>query len=124
MTSDQVYNQSKKGIAVNLVFRDKEFSGALEQAVDNLIRDFEICSIQLCLYEGQKSLFFINALEDLAHELFLGECLSRMLFEEVADKMRHHYNSDSRKSALKSKMDGLELSLFMQSIKSPMFHWV
>ena len=114
MTSDQVYGQSKKGTAVNLYFRDKKFTGTSEQAIDNLTRDFEIYAIQQGLDEAQKSLFFINALEDPAREFFLRQCSSKMPFDEIATRMHRHYNSDSRKLTLQSEMDELELSLFMQ----------
>ena len=43
-----------------------------------------------------------------------GKCSSRMPFEEIANRMGRHYNSDARKLSLQSEMDGLELPLFMQ----------
>ena len=90
MTSDQLYDQSKKGLVVNQYFRNDEFAGAPENAVDNLVRNFEICSIRQCLDKLRNSLFFIDTLEDPAGEFFLRQCSSRMLFEEIANRMRRH----------------------------------
>ena len=42
--SDTVQSLSKKGFAVEAYFRDRKFSGASEQLIDNLICDFEICA--------------------------------------------------------------------------------
>ena len=60
-----------------------------------------------------------DAVAALCFSLFLlehpvGKCSSRMPFEEIANRMGRHCNSDARKLSLQSEMDGLELSLFMQ----------
>ena len=62
-------NQSKKGYAVHSYFKDRQFTGAPEQSVDVLLRDFEICAEQQCLDTSQMSLFFVNALADPARQV-------------------------------------------------------
>ena len=64
MNVDTAYNQSKKGYAVHSYFKDRQFTGAPEQSVDTLLRDYEICAEQQCLDPAQMSLFFVNALAD------------------------------------------------------------
>jgi len=86
---DAAYSQSKKGQAVESYFRDRRFTGAPEQSVDNLIRDFEICAAQQCLNPLQMSLFFVNALADPARQFFLAQCSPRMPFDQIATHGQH-----------------------------------
>lgn len=51
LTSDQIYNQTKKGTAVKEQFHDKKFTSAPKLAADSLVIDFKFCSIQKCLDE-------------------------------------------------------------------------
>ena len=108
------YIQSKKGNAVDSYFKDRRFSGAPEQSVDNLIRDYEICAAQQCLDPAQMSLFFVNALADPARQFFLTHCSVSMPFDQIATQMRRHYNSETKKLQLQSEVDGLDLMVFMQ----------
>ena len=55
-------SQGQKGSAVESYFRDKKFSDAPEQSMNNLIRDYEICTTQQILDPSQMSLFFVNGL--------------------------------------------------------------
>ena len=57
-----IYGQ--EGYALESHFRDLKFTGAPEQSVNNLVRDFEICAQQQNLNAPQMSLFFVNALAD------------------------------------------------------------
>ena len=79
--ADSAYIQSKKEYAVETYFRDLKFTGAPEQSLDNLIRDFEICATQQCFDRTQMSLFFISAVADPAKQLFLMNRSSRMVLE-------------------------------------------
>ncbi len=113
MISESGYIQSRKAQAIESYFRDSKFSDAPEPSIDNLILDFEICSVQQCLDPHQMSLFFVNALADPARQFFLTQCLTRMTFEHIATIMRPHYNPDTRKLHLQFEVDGLELSSSM-----------
>ena len=55
---------------MEVYFENSKFTGAPHQAIDNLIRDFEICSHQQSLDPPQMSLFFVNALADPARQFF------------------------------------------------------
>ena len=113
MNVDTAYNQSKKGYAVHSYFKDRQFTGAPEQSVDTLLRDYEICAEQQCLDPTQMSLFFVNALADPARQYFLTHCSTSMPFDLIATHMRRHYNSETRKLQNQSEMDSLELTSFM-----------
>ena len=110
---DTGYNQSKKGYAVHSYFKDRQFTGAPEQSIDTLLRDYEICAEQQCLDPSQMSLFFVNALADPARQFFLNNCSTSMPFEDIASHMQRHYNSETRKLQNQSEMDSLELTSFM-----------
>ena len=112
--NDARYAQSKKGHIVEYYFRDCRFSGAPEQSVDILIRDYEICAVQQCLDPTQMSLFFVSALSDPAQQFFLTHCSSRMPFDQIVTHIRRHFNSESRKLSLLSDMDSLNLVTFMK----------
>lgn len=101
--------QGKKGYAVESYFKDKKFTGAPNEAVNNLIRDLHICAVQQALGPAQMSLFFINALSDPARQFFISNCSSDMPFEPIATIMRRQYNSDTRKLQIHSEMDSLDL---------------
>ena len=111
---DASFAQSKKGLAVESYFRNKRFTGAPEQAIDNLIPDYEICAAQQCLDGRQMSLFFVNSLADPAREHFLTHCYPRMNYEQIAAALCRHYNSKTRKLQLQSEMDSLDLFAFMR----------
>ena len=113
ISQDIGYIQSKRGSALEYYFKDRKFIGAPEQSVDNLIRDFEICSVQQSLDQAQMSLFFVNALADPARQYFLTHCSSHMPFEQRVSIMRRHYSSDTRKLQIQSEMDSLDLPSFM-----------
>ena len=112
-SSDFSYVQSKKGRAVESYFRDRKFTGAPEQSINNLIRDFEVCAVQQCLDKSKMSLFFVNDLVDPARQFFLTHCFSRMQFDEIIAHMRRRYESDTRQLQLQSEMDSLSLPSFM-----------
>ena len=105
--------QSKKGSAVEFYFKGRKFTGAPEQSINNLIRDFEICADQQSLNPAQMSLFFVNALADPARQFFLTNCSTHMEIDEITKVMSRHYNSETRKLQLQSEMDSLDLSSFM-----------
>ena len=107
---DDGYVHGKKGGTVDSYFKDRRFSGAPEQSVDNLIRDYEICTAQQCLEPSQMSLFFVNALADPARQFFLTHCSPHMNFEQIAALMREQYNSETTKLQLQSEMDSLDIS--------------
>ena len=48
MNVDTAYNQSKKKYAVHSYFKDRRFTGTLEQSIDTLLHDYEICADQKC----------------------------------------------------------------------------
>ncbi len=73
--------QSNKWFAIERFFRDRRFSRAPEQSIDNLIRDFEICPMQQSLDPSQMSLFLFNAVADPARHFFLTNGSSSMSFE-------------------------------------------
>lgn len=107
------FDQVKKGYSVESYFRDRKFTGASGQSIDNLIRDYEIFAVQQCLDRHQLSPFFINALADPARQYFQQYCSSRMLFDQIASTMRRHYNSDTNKLQLQSEMGSIDLTSFM-----------
>ena len=111
---DAALMQVKKGYAVESYFRDRKFTGAPEQSVDDIIRDYEICAIQQCLDESQMSLFFVNALAEPARQFFLANCNSRTPFREIVAQMCRHFNSENRQVQLQSEMDSLSLASFIQ----------
>ena len=113
MNVDTAYNQSKKGYAVHSYFKDRQFTGAPEQSIDTLLRDYEICANSSALDPAQMSLFFVNALADPARQFFLTHCSTSMPFDHIASQMRRHYNSETRKLQNQSEMDSLELTSFM-----------
>ena len=113
-TEGSPFDQGKKGHAVESYFRDRKFTGAPDQSIDNLIRDYEICAIQQCLDRHQLSLFFINDLADPAPQYFLRYCSSRMSFDQIAATMRKYYNSDTKKLQLQSEIDSIDLTSFMR----------
>ena len=108
------YIFGKKGNSVELYFKDRKFTGAPHQAIDALIRDFEICCHQQSLNPAEMSLFFVNALADPARRFFLTHCSKSMPYDQMISVMRRHYNSETRKLQLQSKMEGLDLGSFMQ----------
>ena len=110
---DTAYHQSKKGYAVHSYFKNRQFTGAPEQSVDTLLRDYEICGQQQCLDPSQISLFFVNALADPARQFFLTQCSTSMPYDQIAAQMRRHYNSETRKLQNQSEMDSLNLTAFM-----------
>ena len=112
--ADSTYVQGKKGHAVEAYFTDKKFSSAPKQSIDNLIRDFHICSVHQALNPMQKSLFFINALSDLARQFFLTNCSSEVPFNQIKSIMQRRYSSDTRKVQIQSEMDSLDLRAFME----------
>ena len=59
------------------------------------------------------SLFFVNALEDPARQLFLTNCSSNMPFEQIVSIMKRHYSSETRKLQIQSEMESLDLEFFM-----------
>ena len=67
-SKDPASVQGQKGHAVESYFRDMKFTGAPVQSVKNLIRDFEICTVQQSLDHQKMSLFFVNALADPARQ--------------------------------------------------------
>lgn len=95
-------------------FKNSLFSGSPEQSVDNLLREYEICAAQQCLSPELMSLFFVNALADPARQFFLSNCSPTMPINVIATHMRRHYNSETRKLQIQSKMDSLDLGIFMQ----------
>ena len=105
--------QAKKGHAVESYFKDKMFTGAPGQAVENLIRDLHICAVQQSLDSIQMALLFINALSDPARQFFLTNCSSDLPFDQITNIMRRHYSSDTRKLQIPSEMDNLDLQSFM-----------
>ena len=117
--ADPLHVQGKKGYAVETYFKEKKFTGAPSQAVENLIRDFHTCAIQQGLDSSQMSLFFINALSDPARQFFLSNCSSDMPFEQITNIMRRHYSSDTRKLKIQSEMDSLDLRSFMHKRQTP-----
>ena len=45
LNQDAWLNQGKKGYAVEAYFRDRKFTGAPDQSIENTIPDFEICEV-------------------------------------------------------------------------------
>ena len=113
-SQDRASVQGKKGHALESYFRDMKFTGAPEQSVNNLIRDFEICAVQQILDHQQMSLFFVNALADTARQFFPTHYSPSMPFDQIVSQMRRNYNLDTRQLQLHSEMDSLSLSAFMR----------
>ena len=107
--------QSKKGYTFESYFKDKNFTGQLTQSIDNLIRDFHICSVQQALNTSQMSLFFVNALADPARQYFLTHCSSNMPFQEIVTIMRRQYSSETRKLQIQYEMYSLDLTVCMHN---------
>ena len=94
-------------------FKDRKFSGAPTQSVNNLIRDFEICAHQQGLSPQQVSLFFVNTLADPSRQLFLTYCSQTMPLDQIAQNMKPHSISETKKLQLRSEFDSLDLQSFM-----------
>ncbi len=107
----------KKGYAVESYFRDRRFSGAPEQSIDNLIREIEICAVQQSLDPSQMSLSLVNAVADPVRQIFLTSCSSRISFEQIVSSMRRHCNSETHKLQKQSEMDSMELISFIHRHK-------
>ena len=112
---DPAYIQTNKGCTVESYFKEKKFTGSLTQSMDNLIRDFYICSVQQALNPSRMSLFSVNALADPARQYSLTHCSSNMSSQEIVTIMRRQYSSETRKLQIQSEMDSLDLSVYMHN---------
>ena len=96
---DTACNQIKKRYAVHSYFKDRQFTGAHEQSIDILLRDYEICAEQQCLRPGPN----VPALSSMHLQIpltssFLHHCSTSIPFDHIASQMRRHYNSETRKT--------------------------
>lgn len=106
--------RAKKGSLIVQYFKDKEFSGAPAQSIDNTIPEFEVCAMQQLIKEGQKFLLFGNALSDPAKQFFLIDCSPLTPSDQIVPRMHRLLNSETRKLQLQSETYCLYLPSFMQ----------
>ncbi len=81
----------------------------LGQSVESMMRDFEMCAVQQCLYTSQMSFLFVNNFGD-----FPINSSSRMSLDQIVSILLRHYNSETPKLQIKSETDSLDLIAFMR----------
>jgi len=107
--------KANKSYHVHSHSKGNKFSGAPEQSIELLIRDYEVVAEHQSLTNSEISLFFVNALADPARSFFLNHYNQNMQYSEITSHMRRHYNSKARKLAIQSEIDGREIESYMKS---------
>ena len=106
-------DMTEKLSAVNSEFRDKTFTGDLDQPMRQTVRDFALCARQLGLITTKKRDLFINCFAGNARSFFFDNCKDHMSFDELAKTMIHEYDSDARRLAVQSELEMMTLSRVM-----------
>ena len=103
----------KKYSAVNTEFRDKKFSGDLEQPINQTIRDFDNCARQLRLTDEQKRNLFVNIFSGPARDFYFDNTREEMGYRQLVRVMIDEYDSDARRLAVQSELEMLTLHRLM-----------
>lgn len=94
-------------------FKDKKFTGDIQQSIDMTIRDYNISARQHKLSRRQKADFFSIVFEGAARTFFFNNAREDMAFEELVDLMVKEYNSDARQLQVQRRLENLRLETFM-----------
>lgn len=106
--------QDKKGATVESYFRDSKLTGAPDQSLSTLLRDYDIVCSQKNLDGRLRSMFFDNALGGDARDFFCDHASHQMSFSQIAAMMNKKYNSQARQLHAQAIVDGLDISTFTQ----------
>lgn len=106
-------DSSKKALAVQNYFRDKQFIVNTTQSIHRSISDYEISLKQICLNAQPKIRFFVIVFGDQARDYFFDNCRDDMTFTQLACVIASKYDSDARRLVVQSELEMLTLENFM-----------
>ena len=76
-----------KGCAVGYGFKRNKLTGGSVMLLEDLLREYDICAVQLKLSEEQRFLFFLNFLKGSASERILRKSRSNMTYRETVRRI-------------------------------------
>lgn len=106
-------DQPKKASGVEQYLRNSKYNGDLEHSLQNTIRDYNFCSMQLELTPRQKALFFINVFGGTARDYFFEHCHEDMNYDDLVGVIKKGFDNNARQLAIEAELEALTLDKVM-----------